>query len=133
MTESTIIPYLAASDARAALEFYKSVFGAVVVDGEYYEMDDGRLGHVSMKIGDASLFLSDEFVELGAVSPTTAGASTVAVVIHVADADDTYDRAVEAGATPQRPVQNQNGARSGWFLDPWGHRWSPTSPEKPEN
>jgi len=26
-----------------------------------------------------------------------------------------------------REVSNNNGHRSGWFYDPWGHRWSPTS------
>ena len=95
-------------------------------------MDDGRIGHASMHIGDAHFYLADEFPEMGIVSPPTLGGSTMAIVINVADADDTYAHAVAAGAIEERPVANQHGARSGWFKDPWGHRWSPTSAARPD-
>lgn len=126
---NTFIPYLAVSDGRAAVEFYKTVFGAEIVEGELFEMDDGRLGHASLRVGDGLLFLSDEFPELGAHAPTSIGGSTVAIVVHVDNADDTLALAVATGATLDRPVKVQFGNRSGWFVDPWGHRWSPTSPE----
>lgn len=121
----TVIPYLTVHDARAAIDFYQEVFGAEIIDGELYEMDDGRIGHVSLQIGEARVYVSDEFPEVGAVSPQSAGASTMAIVINVADSDATYAHALEAGATAQRPVEQAHGGRSGWFIDPWGHRWSP--------
>ena len=129
---SKVIPYLTVSDSRAALDFYQTVFGATVVDGELYEMEDGRIGHLSMKIGDAHLYISDEFPEMGVLSPTTRGGATSAVVIHVDDTDATYATALANGANAERPPANQMGFRSAWFHDPWGHRWSPTSAEKPE-
>lgn len=132
MTDPTIIPYLAAADARAAMAFYGELFGATPVDGELFEMDDGRLGHVTLAIGDARLYLSDEFAEMNVQGPLARGGTTVAIVIRVDDADETMAAAVAAGAVEERAVTNQFGARSGWFVDPWGHRWSPTSDEKPE-
>lgn len=130
MDTPDLVPYLTVTDARAAIEFYRVAFEATLVEGELFEMDDGRIGHASLSVGEGLLYLSDEFPEMGVVAPETVGGSTMALVIKVADADETYDRAVAAGGRAQRPVQNQNGARSGWLLDPWGHRWSPTGPEK---
>jgi len=126
---TSLIPYLAVSNGRAAIDFYAQVFGAEIVEGEVFEMDDGRLGHASLQIGSANLYVSDEYPEVGAHAPTSLGGSTVAVVIHVDSADDTMAAAVAAGATLDREVANQHGHRSGWFIDPWGHRWSPTSAE----
>lgn len=127
--QTKMIPYLAVTDGRAAIDFYSEVFGAAVVEAELFEMDDGRLGHASLTIGeDASLYVSDEFPEMNILAPVTRGGSSAAVVIHVANADETIAAAVAAGATLERSAENQHGARSGWFADPWGHRWSPTSP-----
>jgi len=126
---TTIVPYLAVSDGRAAVEFYTNVFGATIDESEYFEMDDGRLGHATMAIGEARIFLSDEFPELGAHAPTSLGGSSVAVVIYVDDTDETMAAAEQAGATIDRPAKNERGERSGWFVDPWGHRWSAIGPE----
>lgn len=131
MSGPTIIPYLAVHDARAAIDFYGTVLGATTVDGELFEMEDGRIGHATLAVGDARLYVSDEYPEMNVQGPVARGGTTVAIVIHVADADETYAAALAAGATAERPVENQHGFRSGWFVDPWGHRWSPTSAEKP--
>ena len=122
-----LIPYLAVSDARAATAFYCEVFGAEIVENELFEMPDGRIGHTSLKVGGHELYLSDEHPEIDVLGPQTRGGTTVSIVIEVDDADATYAHAVDAGATGERPVENQHGARSGWFVDPWGHRWSPRS------
>ena len=131
-TQPVFIPYLTVSDGRAAIEWYGKVLGTSVVEGELYEMDDGRIGHATLDLGAGTFYLSDPYPELGVQSPDMLGGSTAAMVVHVDDADETYDLAVAQGAEAQRPVENQRGLRSGWFLDPWGHRWSPTSAEKPD-
>jgi len=58
MTQSpqTLIPYLAVSDARAALQFYAEVFGAEQ-SGESFEMDAGRIGHAEMTVNGATFYL----------------------------------------------------------------------------
>lgn len=126
---SAVIPYLAVSDARAAIDFYCEVFGFAVKDGELYEMDDGRVGHATLATDDTTIYVSDEYPELEVFAPTSVGGSTMAIVITVPDADATYRHAIDAGARAQRPVEAAHGGRSGWFFDPWGHRWSPFTPD----
>ncbi len=125
-----LVPYLSVTDSRAAMAFYAEVFGAVQY-GELFEMGDGRIGHAMMTIGDQLVYMADEFPEMNILAPTTRGGGTVAMVVHVDDCDETYRHALDAGATAERPPTNQHGHRSGWFVDPWGHRWSPTSAVKP--
>ena len=124
-----LIPYLTVGDSRAALQFYAEVFGAERT-GELFEMDDGRIGHAEMTIDGQLFYLADEFAEMNLHAPASQGSNSVSIVINVADADTTYDHALLAGATGERPVADQHGFRSGWFVDPWGHRWSPTSAAK---
>lgn len=124
-----LIPYLTVGDSRAALQFYAEVFGAERT-GELFEMDDGRIGHAEMTIDGQLFYMADEFAEMNLAAPASQGSNSVSIVINVADADTTYDHALLAGATGERPVADQHGFRSGWFVDPWGHRWSPTSAAK---
>jgi uncharacterized glyoxalase superfamily protein PhnB len=130
-TEQRVIPYLMVTNARAAMEFYCEVFGAERV-GDPIVMDDGRIGHAELRFGASTVHLADEFPELGYLGPLSLGGATTAFTVQVPDADVTYAHALEAGATAERPVVNQHGGRSGSLLDPWGHRWSPTGPEKPD-
>ncbi len=45
--------------------------------------------------------------------------------LHVDSADEVIQRAVEAGATLERPAKDEfYGERSGCFRDPFGHRWN---------
>jgi PhnB protein len=87
---------------------------------------------MTMEIGNQVMYMADEFPELGVKSPTTLGGNSTSIVINVPNADATWAHAVEAGAFGERPVTAQHGARSGWFTDPWGHRWCPTSAEVPD-
>lgn len=118
----TITPYLAVERAAEAIEFYTSVFGA----SERMRMTapDGRIGHAELTIGDAVLMLSDECPELGHKGPRTIGASPVTIHLYVTDVDATAERALAAGATLIRPVENQfYGDRTGTIADPFGHTW----------
>lgn len=118
-----IVPYLCVEGASAAIEFYRSVFGAT----ERMRMaePDGRLGHAELEIGAAVIMLSDEFPDLGVLAPKAIGGTPVTMTLYVEDVDDVFTRAIGAGATVLRPVENQfYGDRTGQFEDPFGHRWS---------
>ncbi|MEC3982181.1 VOC family protein [Amycolatopsis sp. H20-H5] len=115
----SLTPYLAVSDARAALDFYVEVFGAVR-RGEPILMDDGRIGHAELAIGDAVLMLAEEYPEIGHVAPREGGAS---VRVEVSDVDTSYARALELGATRIRAVSESPYGRGGSFRDPFGQRW----------
>ena len=124
-----LTPYLAVRDARAAMRFYEEVFGAVV-EGEPIMMDDGRVGHSELRIGDAVLFMADEFPEIGVVSPEAQEGSSVSFVVYVPDVDAAFERAVARGAVVERPVEDgQHGSRAGWLRDPFGHRWNIGTPQ----
>jgi uncharacterized glyoxalase superfamily protein PhnB len=115
----SLTPYLAVSDARAALDFYVEVFGAAR-RGEPILMDDGRIGHAELAIGDAVLMLAEEYPEIGHVAPREGGAS---VRVEVPDPDGSVARAVELGATLIRAVSDSPYGRGGSFRDPFGQRW----------
>ena len=86
---------------------------------------DGKVGHAELELGDSVIMLSDEFPEMGASSPKTVGGTPVTVMVYVDDVDTVFDRAVKAGATSLRPVEDKfYGDRGGEFEDRWGHRWS---------
>lgn len=118
----SVTPYLIVNDAAAALDFYRDALGAE----EVYRLPmGGKIGHAEIRIGDSMLMLSDEWPDMGALGPKTRGGATSTFVIYVEDADASFDRAVKAGATVDRPVENQAwGDRMGTVVDPFGHKWT---------
>lgn len=118
-----LTPYLIVRGAASALDFYTRAFGAE----ETMRLTDpaGRIGHAHMTIGDSAFMLADEHPEFGAVGPVSLGGTPVTLHLEVADPDASAARAVEAGATLLRPVEDQfHGNRAGMVADPFGHKWS---------
>lgn len=120
------LPYLSVADARGAIGWYIDVFGASLV-GEMYEMDDGRIGHAELQIGDGVIYLADEYPEIGLKAPAPQSVS-VSLMLHVADTDDVLARAREHGAEVQREPYENYGARNAAIIDPFGHRWMLSGP-----
>jgi PhnB protein len=119
---TAVTPYLAVHDGAAALDWYAEALGAV--EDMRVVGDDGRLGHAELHIGDAVIYLSDEYPEIGVVSPRTLGGTALALHLQVTDVDARYAQAIAAGATSLREPEDQpHGARHGTLLDPFGHRW----------
>jgi uncharacterized glyoxalase superfamily protein PhnB/catechol 2,3-dioxygenase-like lactoylglutathione lyase family enzyme len=118
----SLTPYLALSDPARAIEWYTEVFDAVLI-GEPIIMPDGRIGHAEIRVGDSVFMLAGEFPEESHMSPETLGGSTVGLMVHVPNSDETYAKAVEMGAEALRPVAENYGARQGTLRDPFGHRW----------
>jgi len=120
------LPYLTVADARAALAWYTDGFDAVVV-GEPIVMDDGRIGHAELAIGDGVLYLADEYPELGLKAPAT-NAVSVSLMLQVTDTDAALRRARECGATVAREIYEGHGSRNATVIDPFGHRWMLSGP-----
>lgn len=118
----SITPYLMVRGASGAIEFYKNVFGAE----ELSRMDapGGMVGHAELKIGDSRIMLSDEFPEMGGKSPESTSGSPVMLHFYTEDVDRIIEKAINAGASLKRPVEDQfYGDRAGSITDPYGHEW----------
>jgi PhnB protein len=117
-----VYPYLRVHNSDQAIKFYERAFGAK----ELFRLTEpsGRIGHAEIKIGPATLMLSDEYPESGIHGPRSLGGTSFSVHLHVKDVDAAFKQAVEAGAAVVRPLQDQfYGERSGTVRDPFGHEW----------
>ena len=115
-------PYLIIKGATDALEFYKKAFGATEI--MRMPAPGGTIGHAEIKIGKAIIMLADEFPDMNCKSPQAYGGSPVSIMIYVPDVDRFVKRAVDAGATVVRPLENKfYGDRAASLEDPFGHQW----------
>ncbi len=110
----TITPYLIVEGADKLVAFLKAAFDATVLMSTVNP--DGKTGHTEVRIGDSVLMLSEARGEWPAM-PTM-------LYLYVEDADFTYKKAIDAGATSVMPVQDQSyGDRSGGVKDMCGNQW----------
>jgi PhnB protein len=117
-----VIPYLSVDGAAAAIDFYIKVFGAT----EKVRMPgpDGTIGHAELQIGDSLVMLADAMPDMGGKTPTALGGTPFTMMVYIEDVDTVFDRAIEAGASPEGEVEDQfYGDRAGRFVDPFGHKW----------
>ena len=127
--QHTATPYLSYKNASAAIEFYKTAFGAQ--ERMRLTEPSGKIGHAEIAIGDSLLRLADEYPEFGVVSAETLGGSPVKIKLLVADADLLAKQAVAAGAKVLRPVEDQfYGERAGQVVDPFGYTWIISTPKE---
>ncbi|WP_199430716.1 VOC family protein [Qaidamihabitans albus] len=115
----SLTPYLAVQDARRALDFYVEVFGARR-RGEPIVMDDGKIGHAEVAIGDSVLMLAEEFPEIGHVVAPSGGAT---LRVEVPDVAAAVERAVALDAERLGPVEDRGHGLTGSIRDPFGQRW----------
>jgi len=119
----SITPYLIVKGAAQALDFYAKAFGAKELFR--FPGPGGMIVHAEFRIGDSPMMLADENIEWRAFSPTHLKGTCVGILIYVENCDEMFHRAVQAGATVERPLQDQlYGDRSGTVIDPFGHKWT---------
>ena len=118
-----ITPSLIVRGADRAIEFYRRAFGAKEL-GRMHGPDGKTVMHAELQIGDSRLFLCDEIPGMGCHSPETLGGSPSGVYLYVRNVDEVFRKAVDAGATVKRPLEDMFwGDRTGSVLDPFGHTW----------
>ena len=119
----TVTAYITVRDAVKAAEFYGKAFGAELM--LKLTLPDGRYAHAEIRIGDTRIMMAEENPEWGNTSPQTLNGSPVSFMIYVPDADAAFARALAAGCTQLRPVEDQfYGDRTGTLKDPFGFQWS---------
>jgi PhnB protein len=103
----SVTPRIVVHEAPQLVAFVKHVFGAT---GDY-RADMPTI----LTIGDSIVMISDA----GARAPQPAF-----LYVYVNDADETYRRAVEAGALAlETPSDLPYGDRRGMIEDSWGNTW----------
>lgn len=120
--QQTATVRLRVKNAAAAIEFYKTAFGAREL---MRFTGHGRIPHAELAIGNSIVMLADEAPEYGFPSAEALGGSPVGMHLYVDDADAWVERAVAAGARLVAPVADQfYGDRSGSVADPFGYGWT---------
>jgi PhnB protein len=116
-------PYLIVRGAAAAIDFYRTVFGAEEIL-RLPDEDGQRVGHAELKLGPITIMLADEYPELGIQSPLAFGGTGITLHLHVDNVDTLAEQAIRAGATMVRePTDYDHGERQCRLRDPWGHEW----------
>jgi PhnB protein len=126
---STIAPWLSVRGGARAVEFYKAAFAAA----EVYRVEDPDGNVVSrLSVEGADFWLSDESPEHGSVRPSPGSATSVRMILTVADPDAVFAQALKAGASQINPVSEGHGWRTGRLADPFGHHWEIGRPIAPK-
>ena len=126
-SRSSVIPALRYRNAPAAIEWLCGVIG--FSRHAVYEGENGTIGHAELALNGGMIMLGsakdDEHSHRFKSPDELDGVETRSVYIVVPDADAVHARAVAAGATIVRPLQNTNyGSREFAVRDPEGHTWS---------
>ena len=113
-TYRTVTPYLCVADADAELTFLKTAFGATDVQCE--RNADGTVMHAEVMVGDTLIMIG----QAGGQWPT----KPAALYLWVKDVDDTYAKALSAGATSDSvPEDKPYGHRNAGVVDANGVTW----------
>ncbi|HET8930748.1 MAG TPA: VOC family protein [Acidimicrobiales bacterium] len=119
---TSLTPFLAIADAKGAIDFYRDVFGARVVD--VTDMG-GVVAHAVLDFGNGQLQLGEPNPEYGLVGPPEGDDDCYSIGLYCADADALVARATAAGATVREPLSTfVSGDRFASIRDPFGVRWS---------
>lgn len=119
---TSLTPFLAVPRAAQAIDFYRDVFDARVVD--VTEMG-GVVVHADLDFGTGRLQLGEPVPEYHLVPPPEGEDDCYSMGLYVPDVDGVVARAVEAGATVREaPTDFVSGDRFASIRDPFGVRWS---------
>jgi PhnB protein len=118
----SVTPYLYFKDCKKAIEFYKKAFNAK--EKGILLTPDGKVGHAEIVIEDSLIMIADENPEWQTKSAETLGGSSFSFGLYVKDADETFKKAVAAGAKEIMKVEQMfYGDRIGNVKDPFGITW----------
>ena len=126
--QTQISPMLAVGDGNAAIRFYESAVGAILL----WRLADEHVV-AGLTINGAQFFLASESPSFGTRAPASVGFTTVRIELFVDDPVGVHRQAIAAGAIEHSPVEEHNYPTTGphpigrmlqgAVVDPFGHMW----------
>ncbi len=114
-----VMPYMIIPNAAEFIVFMKDVFGAE--EQMIVPREEGVIMHGELRIGDAVIMFADATEQFTA--------RPAGIFIYVESVDDTYKKAIAAGAVSvMEPGKQPYGFTCG-FKDVFGNDWWPTEVE----
>ena len=115
-----VMPYLMLNGALKFIDFVKIVFDGKLNNNMHKLREDGiSVMHSEISIGSSTLMITDATEQWPA--------QTANLFVYVNDADETYKRAIDKGATTVMELSNQDYGRTCGVTDPFGNVWWITS------
>jgi len=112
---NSLSPYFIVDNAPRFVKLMKDLFGAEELPN--YEMPDGSLMHVELRLDDSVIMLSEATQDYPA--------NEFLLHFYVKDAKTTYKKALELGCEGiQEPIQKEDPDLRGMFKDYNGNVWS---------
>lgn len=114
----TIMPYLILKGASDFIDFTKTVFGAKdVIKPVLY--DDGTIRHAEIILNDSTIMVTNASKDWSS--------QTANLFVYFANADETYAKALENGATSLMELSDKEYGRTCGVTDAFGNVWWITS------
>src|SRR5258705_7903919 len=113
-----LMPYIIIPNAYKFIEFMKNVFG--VTEQVIVPRSEGVIMHGELRIGEAVIMFADTTEQIAA--------KPAGIFIYVDNVNETYKKALAAGAASlMEPMQQPYGYTCG-LHDPFGNDWWPVEP-----
>jgi PhnB protein len=110
---SRVCPFVNAENIDALLTFLHEVLDCEIT--EKLRSADGTIRHAEVRLGDSIIMIGRE---------QTGSHRESMIYVFVADADATFNNALQHGATSiMEPGDRFYGYREGGFKDPFGNQW----------
>jgi len=108
-----VMPYLIIKNIPDFIQFANIVFGAkeLLVHKDH----TGSVVHAEITIDGSTIMMGE--------SGGNWGVQNAGLFIYVENADETYAKALNHGATEVTPLEDQEYGRSGGIKDPFGNTW----------
>lgn len=118
-----VMPYLMVKGALKFIDFAKTVFDAkLTTDMHKLQEDKATVIHSEITISGSTIMFSDAREQWPV--------QTANLFVYVDNADLTYKKAIESGATTVMELSNKDYGRSCGVTDPLGNVWWITSVNK---
>lgn len=115
----TVMPYLILVNATDFISFTQKVFGAKEL--LKHMRDENKIMHAEIMIGDSTIMFADATEQFKT--------STGTLFIYVENADVTFEKAINKGATIVREITDEEYGRGGGIKDPFENVWWITTPK----